>query len=153
MASCEDLGIEMLIVYSPRRVNCPACGIKVEKIPWSMGKSSLSMPLIDTLQRMAKYFSFNDVARLFGVSWNTVRAAVQVVSDIPAPADVTILLKNLAKNKYTSDSLATIKMTRPICHSEVVPRRDTPEESVLPAAVFRLLPERLTINNRRRPRN
>jgi transposase len=70
-------GIETFIIYSPRRVNCPVCGIKVEKIPWSMGKSSLSMPLIDTLQRMAKYLSFNDVARLFGVSWNTVRAAVQ----------------------------------------------------------------------------
>jgi len=56
-------GIETFIIYSPRRVNCPVCGIKVEKIPWSMGKSSLSMPLIDTLQRMAKYLSFNDVVR------------------------------------------------------------------------------------------
>ncbi|MBC2724608.1 MAG: ISL3 family transposase [Desulfosporosinus sp.] len=70
-------GIETLITYSPRRVNCPDCGIVVEKIPWSLGKSSLSLPLIDTLQRMSKHLSFNDVARLFGVSWNTVRASVK----------------------------------------------------------------------------
>lgn len=70
-------GIETFIIYAPRRVKCPVCGIRVECIPWSLGKSSLSLPLIDTLQRMAKFLSFNDVARLFGVSWNTVRAAVK----------------------------------------------------------------------------
>jgi transposase len=70
-------GIETFIVYSPRRVNCPTCGIRVEEIPWSLGKSSLSLPLIDTLQLLAKHLSFNDVARLLSVSWNTVRAAVK----------------------------------------------------------------------------
>jgi len=37
-------GIETFIVYSPRRVKCPTCGIRVERIPWSMGKSRLSLP-------------------------------------------------------------------------------------------------------------
>lgn len=70
-------GIETFLVYSPRRVDCPVCGVRIEKIPWSLGKSSLSLPLIDTLQRLARYLSFNDVSRLLGVCWNTVRAAVR----------------------------------------------------------------------------
>jgi len=70
-------GIETFIVYSPRRVKCPACGIRVERIPWSMGKSRLSLPLISVLQTLARHISWDGVARLYGVCWNTVRAAVQ----------------------------------------------------------------------------
>jgi transposase len=70
-------GIETFIVYSPRRVKCPACGIRVERIPWSMGKSRLSLPVISVLQTLARHISWEGVARLYGVCWNTVRAAVK----------------------------------------------------------------------------
>jgi transposase len=97
-------GIETFLVYSPRRVNCPDCGVRVEKIPWSLGKSSLSLPLIDTLQRMARYLSFNDVSRLFGVSWNTVRAAVK------QSVDYGIALRNISNVVYIGvDEIASRK--------------------------------------------
>jgi transposase len=41
-----------------------------------MGKSTLTKPLIVGLATFAKLLSWEEVARLFGVSWNTVRAAV-----------------------------------------------------------------------------
>ena len=69
-------GIPVLIRYSPRRVNCPTCGIKVESMSWSMGKSDLTEPLIMVLATFAKLLSWEEVARLFGVHWNTVKAAV-----------------------------------------------------------------------------
>ena len=34
--------IPVVLVYTMRRVNCPACGIKVERVPWSEGKSPLA---------------------------------------------------------------------------------------------------------------
>jgi transposase len=69
-------GIPVLLRYSPRRVSCPCCGIKVEQIPWTMGKSDLTVPLIVMLATFAKLLAWEEVARLFGVHWNTVKAAV-----------------------------------------------------------------------------
>ena len=69
-------GINVRLRYAPRRVNCRKCGIKVEEIPWSRGKSTLSVPLMILLAVYAKILSWEETARLCGVSWNTVRAAV-----------------------------------------------------------------------------
>jgi transposase len=74
-------GIQTQLLYRPRRVQCRRCGIKVEAIPWARRKSSLSLPLIMVLTAFAKHLSWKEVARLFGLHWNTVRAAVQQVVD------------------------------------------------------------------------
>jgi len=35
-------GIKVFLVYAPRRVNCPDCGVRVEQMPWAMGKRPLT---------------------------------------------------------------------------------------------------------------
>jgi hypothetical protein len=35
-------GFAVFWVYARRRVNCPRCGVKVEAMPWAIGKRSLS---------------------------------------------------------------------------------------------------------------
>ena len=69
-------GIDVNIYYQPRRVKCKKCGIKVEDIPWSKGKSPLSLPLIILLASFARLLAWEQVARLFHVSWGTVHSAV-----------------------------------------------------------------------------
>lgn len=70
-------GIAVILVYAPRRIKCPRCRkVKVESMPWSMGKSPLTVPLIIMLATFAKMLPWEEVARLFNVSWNTVQAAV-----------------------------------------------------------------------------
>jgi transposase len=69
-------GIPVAIRYARRRVKCKVCGVKVEAMPWSMGKSQLTLPLIIVLATFAKILSWEEVSRLFGVGWNTVKAAV-----------------------------------------------------------------------------
>ena len=32
-------GIQVFFLYPLRRVNCPKCGVKVERVPWAQGKS------------------------------------------------------------------------------------------------------------------
>lgn len=74
-------GIQVELLYRPRRVNCPRCGIKVEQVPWAMGKSHLTTPLVVVIATFARLLSWQEVSRLFGVSWGTVRQAVaQAVS-------------------------------------------------------------------------
>jgi transposase len=71
-------GISTTVVYAPVRVRCERCGrIGVEAIPWTQGKCRLSTGLIWLLSQWAKWLAWDVVARLFGVHWNTVAAAVR----------------------------------------------------------------------------
>lgn len=74
-------GIAVYLFYQPRRVKCPEHGITVERIPWSMGKRPISFPLITVLAFWTRLLPWDQVARLFNVSWNTVRAAVEAAVD------------------------------------------------------------------------
>jgi len=35
-------GVKVFYRYAPRRVNCPSCGVVVEKLPWASGKKQLT---------------------------------------------------------------------------------------------------------------
>ena len=70
-----DVPVELR--YRPARVACSGCGTpRVEVIPWAMGKSTLSRPLIVELATWSRLLAWDVVARLFGVSWSTVVGAV-----------------------------------------------------------------------------
>jgi transposase len=73
--------IPVFIRYRPARIRCIDCGIKVELIPWSNGKSSIAVPLSLTLANWSKKIPMNVVAKLYGVCWNTVYSAVKQIVD------------------------------------------------------------------------
>jgi transposase len=70
-------GIAIFFVYRMRRVDCPTCGVKVEKLPWSNGKSSLTMEYQWFLARWAKRMSWKEVSIAFRISWDYVFEAVK----------------------------------------------------------------------------
>lgn len=70
-------GIMVYFVYQMRRVQCPDCGIKVERVPWSDGKSTLTTEYKWFLARWARRMSWKDVAVTFRVSWEHVYEAVK----------------------------------------------------------------------------
>lgn len=64
--------------YRPARVACSSCGTpKMEVIPWSIGKSPLSRPLVVELATWSRLLAWDVVADLFGVSWSSVLGAVE----------------------------------------------------------------------------
>lgn len=65
------------LIYAPRRVNCPRCGVKVERLTWCDGKSPYSLPLMHFLARWARRISWLECAKVFGVSWDAVYRSVQ----------------------------------------------------------------------------
>jgi transposase len=69
-------GIAFFFVYAPRRVDCPRCGIKVEQVPWAIGKDRLTTAYEWFLARWAQRLSWQEVADVFHTSWNTVYRAV-----------------------------------------------------------------------------
>jgi len=74
-------GIKMHLHYRPTRVMCESCGLQMEDLPWSMGKSPLTKQLIATLAIWARYLAWDLLGRIFGFAWGTIRAAVKKAVD------------------------------------------------------------------------
>ena len=69
--------IPVVLVYTMRRVNCPTCGVKVERVPWSEGKSPLTTEYKWFLAGWARRMSWKEVSECFQVSWDHVYNSVK----------------------------------------------------------------------------
>ena len=67
--------IPVYLVYWMRRVDCPRCGVKVERVPWAEGKSPMTTEYRWFLARWAKRMCWKDVAIAFRISWDRVGPA------------------------------------------------------------------------------
>jgi transposase len=69
--------ITVYFLYAMRRVDCPECGVTVERVPWAEGKQALTTTFRWFLARWAKRLSWQEVAEVFWVSWDDVFRAVK----------------------------------------------------------------------------
>lgn len=72
-------GMAVIFLYTMRRVDCPRCGVKVERVPWAEGKQQLTTTYQVFLARWAKLLSWQQVARAFRTSWDNVFRSVKTV--------------------------------------------------------------------------
>jgi len=70
-------GIAVLFVYAMRRVQCPDCGVKVERVPWCDGKQQLTITYRWFLAGWAKRLSWQEVADAFCTTWENVFRSVK----------------------------------------------------------------------------
>lgn len=73
--------IRVVFEYQMRRVKCPSCGVKVEKIPWATGKSHTTEVFQLFLAQWARKLSWKETAETFGSCWDTVYRSVKRVVD------------------------------------------------------------------------
>jgi len=71
-------GIKVFLLYTPRRVDCPQCGVRVEQMPWAMGKRPLTQAYGWFLARWAKRLSWKETAEVFHTSWESVFRSVEM---------------------------------------------------------------------------
>lgn len=72
-------GIKVFFLYRMRRVNCPKCGIKIEEVPWGVGKHQLTKTYMQYLAHWAKKLSWMETAESFKTSWEKVYRSVEYV--------------------------------------------------------------------------
>ena len=73
-------GYTVILLYAMRRLNCGHCGVvKVESVPWGVGKHSLTEAYMLYLAHWARKLSWKDTALSFGTTWDQVCHAVQYV--------------------------------------------------------------------------
>jgi transposase len=71
-------GMAVYFVYAMRRVECPTCGVVVEKVPWANGKSQATTTYAWFLARWARRLSWSEVAEAFQTTWERVFRSVEV---------------------------------------------------------------------------
>jgi len=70
-------GMAVHFVYALRRVDCPRCGVTVEAVPWCRGKQRHTQTYQWFLAQWARRLSWQETARVFGTSWQSVFEAVK----------------------------------------------------------------------------
>jgi transposase len=69
--------VSVALVYSPRRAECPRCGVHAERAPWAAGKSPVTVAYAWFLAGWAKRLPWAKVAGVFGCGWGQVCGAVR----------------------------------------------------------------------------
>lgn len=72
-------GYQVYFRYRRRRVNCTSCGVKVEQVPWAIGKQKLTKAYKLHLAQWARRLSWKEVAQVFQTSWDHVYQSVKYV--------------------------------------------------------------------------
>jgi transposase len=71
-------GVKVYFLYAPRRVDCPSCGIRVERMPWAQGKHRLTETYAWFLAGWARRLSWKEVAEAFRTTWDHVFCSVEM---------------------------------------------------------------------------
>ncbi len=74
-------GFAVFFVYVMRRIDCPDCGIKTERVPWADGKNRSCNVYRLFLARWARRLPWSEVATIFGTTWNVVCRSIRWVVD------------------------------------------------------------------------
>ena len=72
-------GYSVQLLYGMRRVQCRDCGVKVEQVPWGIGKNTLTQAYMLYLAHWARKLSWKETARSFHTTWDKVCQAVEYV--------------------------------------------------------------------------
>jgi transposase len=73
-------GFAVVLLYAMRRVQCRhGCGVKVEEVPWGIGKHTLCKAYMLFLAQWARRLSWKETALSFHTSWEKVAQAVEWV--------------------------------------------------------------------------
>jgi len=83
-----------IIEYAPRRVECPTCGVLVEKLPWARHDCRFSRDFEEMAAYLAQTTDKTSVSKLMGISWSTTGNIIaRVVADKLDPRRLEELTK------------------------------------------------------------
>ena len=72
-------GLTVVLRYRPRRVRCPSCGVRRERVPWAEAWARVTTALARAVAELARHLSWQQTARHFRVDWKSVACIVRRV--------------------------------------------------------------------------
>jgi transposase len=88
-------GLRVEVEYAIWRVDCRACGVTTEMVPWAAAGSGFTEPFEDAVAALAQRTDKTTVTRWMRVSWETVGRIIERVVARLAPADRLTGLKRI----------------------------------------------------------
>ena len=76
----RDLSMRKLplkLLYRPRRLECPRCGVRVEEFPWAEPWARVTTALSNAVAVLARELSWKGTAREYGLNWKSVATIVK----------------------------------------------------------------------------
>ena len=70
-------GMMLHLRYDIRRVDCPRCGVKVERVPWAETSSKFTRAFEDHVGYLAQRSDKTTVSESMRIAWGTVGAIIQ----------------------------------------------------------------------------
>ena len=71
--------LPLVLAYTPRRVVCPNCGVRVEQVPWADRWSRVTKSLARAAAELARRTDLSTVAQQFLINWKTVAGIIHRV--------------------------------------------------------------------------
>jgi len=68
----DACGMQVLLRYRLRRVDCPRCGVVVEMVPWAEPRSGFTRDFEDHVGYLAQTTDQSTVSRNMRIAWETV---------------------------------------------------------------------------------
>ena len=69
----------LILAYAPRRVVCPECGVRVERVPWAGRYSRVTKGLVRAVAELSRKTDLSTVAGHYGINWKTVASILHRV--------------------------------------------------------------------------
>jgi len=69
--------LPLVLAYTPRRIVCPGCGVRVEKVPWADRWSRATKSLARAVAELARRTDLSTVADQFSINWKTVASIIR----------------------------------------------------------------------------
>ena len=71
--------VRIWLRYAPRRVECGACGVRVERVPWAAPGSLFTLAFEEMVAYLAQGTDQTKVTKLMGIAWQTVGSIIERV--------------------------------------------------------------------------
>ena len=71
--------LKIYFVYSPHRISCGTCGVRVESVPWAAHASGFTLEFEEHAAYLSQITNKTAVTKLLGISWHTVGAIIERV--------------------------------------------------------------------------
>ena len=79
--------IRTWLSYAPRRTSCKRCGVRVERLPWAIGRTGFTEPFEELVAYHAQITDKTTVTNLMGIAWTTVGRIVERVVERKLASD------------------------------------------------------------------
>ena len=81
-------GMEVVLRYRIRRVECDRCGVTTELVPWAEPAAWFTRDFEDTVALLAQRTDKTTITELMGISWQTVGSIIARVVERRGPTDL-----------------------------------------------------------------